>query len=192
MATRQYYYHAYLKEQPDLNWRHPEVQAAMLDVLRFWLDRGVDGFRVDALRQLIKDDQWRDNPPNPAYHPSHGPYQARLPLYTTDRPEVLDIVAMMRRVVDAYEARVLLGELYLPIERLVAYYGVEGSGVHLPGNFHLIQVPWQTRQIATLIISTRRHCLPRGGLIGFWAIMIKAAWPVALAQRRRAWQRCSS
>ena len=76
VATQQYYYHAYLKEQPDLNWRHPAVQAAMLDVLRCWLDRGVDGFRVDALRQLIKDDQWRDNPPNPAYHPSQGPYQA--------------------------------------------------------------------------------------------------------------------
>ena len=161
-ATRQYYYHAYLKEQPDLNWRHPEVQAAMLDVLRFWLDRGVDGFRVDALRQLIKDDQWRDNPPNPAYHPSQGPYQALLPLYTTDRPAVLDIVAMMRRVVDAYEGRVLLGELYLPIERLVAYYGVEGSGVHLPGNFHLIQVPWQAREIATLI-DTYEAALPAEG-----------------------------
>jgi alpha-glucosidase len=161
-ATQQYYYHAYLKEQPDLNWRHPEVQATMLDVLRFWLDRGVDGFRVDALRQLIKDDQWRDNPPNPVYHPSHGPYQALLPLYTTDRPKVLDIVAMMRRVVDAYEARVLLGELYLPIERLVAYYGVEGSGVHLPGNFHLLQVLWQAREIAALI-DTYEAALPVEG-----------------------------
>ena len=77
----------YLKEQPDLNWRHPEVQATMLDVLRFWLDRGVDGFRVDALRQLIKDDQLRDNPPNPDYHPAQGPYDALLPVYTTDRPK---------------------------------------------------------------------------------------------------------
>jgi alpha-glucosidase len=161
-ATQQYYYHAYLKEQPDLNWRHPGVQAAMLDVLRFWLDRGVDGFRVDALRQLIKDDQWRDNPPNPAYQPSQGPYQALLPLYTTDRPEVLDVVAMMRRVVDAYEARVLLGELYLPIARLVAYYGVEGSGVHLPGNFHLLQVPWQAREIA-MLINTYEAALPVEG-----------------------------
>jgi alpha-glucosidase len=151
-TTGQYYYHAYLQEQPDLNWRHPDVQAAMLDVLRFWLERGVDGFRVDALRQLIKDDQWRDNPPNPAYHPSQGPYHALLPLYTTDRPEVLDMVALMRRVVDAYEARVLIGELYLPIERLVAYYG-NGLGVHLPFNFHLILVPWQAPQIAALIAA---------------------------------------
>ena len=161
-ATGQYYYHAYLKEQPDLNWRHPAVQAAMLDVLRFWLDRGVDGFRVDALQQRIKDDQWRDNPPNPAYHPAQGLYHAVLPLYTADRPEVLDLVALMRRVVDTYEARVLLGELYLPIERLMAYYGVNGAGVHLPSNFHLLRAPWQARAIAALI-ETYEAALPAEG-----------------------------
>ena len=63
----QFYYHAYLREQPDLNWRNPELREAMLGVLRFWLDRGVDGFRVDALRQVLKDPEWRDNPPNPDY-----------------------------------------------------------------------------------------------------------------------------
>jgi alpha-glucosidase len=152
-TTQQYYYHAYLKEQPDLNWRNFDVQTAMLDVLRFWLDRGVDGFRVDALRQLIKDDQWRDNPPNPAYHSSQGPYHALLPVYTTDRPEVLEMVALMRRVTDQYDERLLIGELYLPIERLMAYYGVNGSGVHLPFNFHLILVPWNARQIETLIAA---------------------------------------
>ena len=52
-------------EQPDLNWRNPAVREAMVDVLRFWLERGADGFRIDALRQTIKDDRWRDNPPNP-------------------------------------------------------------------------------------------------------------------------------
>jgi alpha-glucosidase len=161
-ATQQYYYHAYLKEQPDLNWRNPAVQAAMLDVLRFWLDRGVDGFRVDALRQLIKDDQLRDNPSNPAYHPGQGPYDALLPVYTTDRPEVLEMIALMRRIVDAYDERLLIGELYLPIERLVAYYGVRRSGVHLPFNFHLIQVPWQARQIE-MLIKTYEAALPADG-----------------------------
>jgi alpha-glucosidase len=152
-VTGQYYYHTYLKEQPDFNWRHPAVQDAMLGVLHFWLDCGVDGFRVDALRQLIKDDQWRDNPPNPAYHPSQGPYHALLPLYTTDRPEVLEMIARMRHVVDAYDDRVLLGELYLPLERLVAYYGRDGRGVHLPLNFYLMLVPWQTPQLAALIAA---------------------------------------
>jgi alpha-glucosidase len=161
-TTGQYYYHAYLKEQPDLNWRHPEVQAAMLDVLRFWLDRGVDGFRVDALRQLLKDDQLRDNPPNPDYLPSQGPYHALLPVYTTDRPEVLDMIALMRRIVDQYDGRLLIGELYLPIERLVAYYGINGAGVHLPFNFHLILVPWNARQIEALIGAYEAALPPDG------------------------------
>jgi alpha-glucosidase len=161
-GTGQYYYHAYLKEQPDLNWRHTEVQAAMLDVLRFWLDRGVDGFRVDALRQLIKDDQLRDNPPNPAYHPGLGPYHALLPVYTTDRPEVLEMIAMMRRIVDRHDERLLIGELYLPIERLVAYYGINGTGVHLPFNFHLILVPWNARQIEALIAAYEAALPPDG------------------------------
>jgi alpha-glucosidase len=161
-ATGQYYYHAYLKEQPDLNWRHPDVQAAMLDVLRFWLGRGVDGFRVDALRQVIKDDQWRDNPPNPAYQPGQSPYHAVLPVYSTDQPEVHDVIARMRRVTDAYDERLLIGELYLPIERLVTYYGVNGTGVHLPFNFHLIQVPWRAEHIAALI-ATYEAALPPGG-----------------------------
>src|SRR5690349_5835566 len=87
-STGQYYYHAYLKEQPDLNWRNPEVRSAMCDALRFWLDCGVDGFRVDALRQLIKDDQLRDNPPNPAWQPGQDPYRSQLQMYNTDLPEV--------------------------------------------------------------------------------------------------------
>src|SRR3712207_6321718 len=83
-ATGQYFYHAYLEEQPDLNWRNPEVREAMLGVLRFWLERGVDGFRVDALRQLVKDERFRDNPPNPHYLPGWAPYDALLPVYSTE------------------------------------------------------------------------------------------------------------
>jgi alpha-glucosidase len=150
-ATRQYYYHAYLPEQPDLNWRNSEVQAAMLEAMRFWLERGVDGFRIDALRQLIKDDRWRDNPPNLDWRLDQGPYQSLLPVYTTDRPELMTMVESMRRLVDAYDDRVLIGELYLPIERLVVYYGTKGSGIHLPFNFHLISTPWKARAVARLI-----------------------------------------
>ncbi|HEX6292218.1 MAG TPA: alpha-amylase family glycosyl hydrolase [Herpetosiphonaceae bacterium] len=162
-ATGQYYYHAYLTQQPDLNWRNPQVRAALLDVMRFWLDRGVDGFRIDALRQVIKDEQFRDNPPNPSYNPAkQGPYHALLPVYTTDRPEIMAVIAEMRRVVDQYDDRLLIGELYLPIERLVAYYGENGQGVHLPFNFHLILTPWSARQIAALI-ATYEAALPPGG-----------------------------
>jgi alpha-glucosidase len=159
--TGQYYYHAYLREQPDLNWREGRVQDAMMEVLRFWLERGVDGFRVDALRQLVEDDQLRDNPLNPEYHPGLGPYHALIPVYTTDRPETLRIATLMRQLVDRYPGRLLIGELYLPIERLMAYYGKNGSGIHLPSNFHLILVEWHARRIADLI-AAYEAALPAG------------------------------
>ena len=165
--TKQYYYHAYLPEQPDLNWRNPEVQQAMFDVLRFWLERGVDGFRVDALRQIIKDDEWRDNPPSEDCQQSQNPYDALDPIYTTDRPEVMQVVTQMRQVLEEYKGetnadRVMIGELYLPIKRLVAYYGTEGKGCHLPFNFHLISTPWKASVIADLIRRYEEALPPNG------------------------------
>jgi alpha-glucosidase len=153
ITRHQYYYHAYLKEQPDLNWRNPEVRAAMLDVLRFWLDRGIDGFRIDALRQVIKDDQFRDDPPDPSWSEGQAPYASLRHTYSTDRPELLDLVREFRELADTYSGSVLIGELYLPIARLVAYYGVDGRGLHLPFNFHLILTQWRARVVAALIES---------------------------------------
>ena len=162
-VTGQYYYHAFLPAQPDLNWRNPEVRAAMHEVLRFWLRRGVDGFRVDVLWQLIKDDQWRNNPPNPDYRAGQEPpHRSQIPLYTADRPEVQPVVTEMRSVVDEFDDRVLIGEIYLPVERLVAYYGTRLDGVHLPFNFQLLQSPWNARSIAALIDQYER-VLPPGG-----------------------------
>jgi alpha-glucosidase len=161
-ATKQYYYHAFLKQQPDLNWRNPAVQAAMLDVLRFWLERGVDGFRVDVLWHIFKDDQFRDNPLNPNHRPGESLYEALLPDYTTDLPEVHEIVRAMRGVLDAYRERVLIGEIYLPVERLVTYYGTDGSGVHLPFNFQLILLPWNARLIDVAIATYEEH-MPAAG-----------------------------
>src|SRR5215213_9952591 len=130
-ATGQYYFHGFLKEQPDLNWRNPQVRRAMYDVLRFWLDRGVDGFRVDVIWLLIKDDRFRDNPPNPAWQPQQRGSARLLQRYSADRPEIHDVVAEMRAVLDAYPERVLIGEIYLPVERLVAYYGRDMKRAHL-------------------------------------------------------------
>jgi len=161
-ATNQYYYHAFLKQQPDLNWRNPAVQSAMLDVLRFWLDRGVDGFRVDVLWHIFKDDQFRDNPPNPNHRPGESLYEALLPDYTTDLPEVHQIVGSMRSVLDAYDERVLIGEIYLPVEQLVTYYGVNGAGVHLPFNFQLILLPWDAQLIAATITTYEEHVSAAG------------------------------
>jgi alpha-glucosidase len=151
--TGQYYYHAFLKEQPDLNWRNLQVRKAMYGVLRFWLDRGVDGFRIDVLWHLIKDDQFRDDPPNPGYQSGDAEHRRLLQLYSTDRPEVHEVVAEMRALFNEYEERVMIGEIYLPIERLVAYYGLERPGVHLPFNFQLIHAPWNAGEIGRMIME---------------------------------------
>ncbi|HEX8040669.1 MAG TPA: alpha-amylase family glycosyl hydrolase [Chryseosolibacter sp.] len=147
--TEQYYYHAYDKSQPDLNWRNPEVQEAIFDIMRFWLDKGVDGFRVDVMWHMIKDEQFRDNPPNPDYKPHMSTVHQLLSVYSADQPEVHGVVRKMREVLDAYDDRVMIGEIYLPVERLVAYYGSDLKGAHLPFNFQLISLPWQASDIAS-------------------------------------------
>ena len=150
--TGQFYYHAFLREQPDLNWRNPEVRAAMLDVLRFWLDRGVDGFRVDVIWHLIKDAEFRDNPPNPAFQPTQAGIERLLQLYSCDQPEVQAVIGEMRQVLDGYPGeRVLIGEVYLPLERLVAYYGRDLSGAHLPFNFQLLDTVWRADVVGALV-----------------------------------------
>jgi alpha-glucosidase len=160
-TSGQYYYHAFLAQQPDLNWRNPDVRRAMWDVMRFWLQKGVDGFRVDVIWHLIKDDEFRDNPPNPDFRPGRPPHERLLPLYTTDRPEIHDVVAEMRRVVDAFEHRVLIGEIYLPIERLVSYYGKNLLGAQMPFNFTLLSASWNALAIEK-IIAEYEQALPRG------------------------------
>ena len=159
--TGQYYYHAFLKAQPDLNWRNAQVRAAMHEVMRFWLKRCVDGFRVDAIWHLIKEAAFRDNPPNPDFRDGDPPYRRLLPLYSTDRPEVHDVIREMRAVIDEFPERVLIGEIYLPVEKLAAYYGLDLCGAHLPFNFGLIDKPFAPRAIAALI-DRYEAALPKG------------------------------
>jgi len=161
-ATRQYYLHSFLSQQPDLNWRNPEVRHAMYNVLRFWLDRGVDGFRVDVLWLLIKDALFRDNPPNPNYRQNQPAIDRYLSLYNADQPEIHDVVAEMRSVLDAYADRVLIGEIYLPFSRLALYYGKNLEGAQLPFNFALIHAAWSASEIAGLI-RDYEQALPRDG-----------------------------
>jgi alpha-glucosidase len=160
-ATGQYYYHAFLAQQPDLNWRNPEVRAAIYDVMRFWLRRGVDGFRVDVIWHLIKDAEFRDNPPNPYYREGRPPHEKILARYSTDQPEVHEVVAEMRRVIEEFDARVLIGEVYLPIERLIAYYGNDLKGAQMPFNFALLSTLWSARSIEK-IIADYEGALPSG------------------------------
>src|SRR5512133_1852035 len=93
--TGQYYLHQFVKEQPELNWRNPEVRKAMLDVLRFWMKRGVDGFRMDVIGLLIKDKDLRDNPLNPnapASLPENDLFSRQIHIYTEDQDEVHNII----------------------------------------------------------------------------------------------------
>jgi alpha-glucosidase len=160
--TGQYYYHAFLKEQPDLNWRNRAVREAMHEVLRFWMRRGVDGFRVDVMWHLMKDDQFRDNPPNPDYEEGQPEINRLLQVHSADHPDIHEVVREMRGVVDEFPERVLIGEIYLPLERLVAYYGEDLAGAHLPFNFQLLQTAWHAATIAKLI-AEYEHALPEGG-----------------------------
>jgi alpha-glucosidase len=159
--TGQYYYHAFLTQQPDLNWRNREVREAIYDVMRFWLRKGVDGFRVDVIWHLIKDAQFRDNPPNPFYSEGRPPHETILTQYSTDQPEVHEVVAEMRRVTDEFGSRVLIGEIYLPLQRLVAYYGNDLAGAQMPFNFALLSTLWSARSVEK-IIADYEGALPRG------------------------------
>jgi alpha-glucosidase len=152
-ASGQYYYHAFLPDQPDLNWRNPEVRAVMADALRFWLGRGVDGFRVDVIWHLMKDPTFCNDPPNPEYKPGDPPFKQVQPLHSCDHHDIHEVVAGLRRVLEEYpNDRLLIGEIYLPIERLVAYYGVEGlEGAHLPFNFQLIGASWHAPTLRRMI-----------------------------------------
>jgi len=162
--TGQYYLHEFLKEQPDLNWRNPAVKSAMFEALRFWLRKGVDGFRVDVMWLMIKDDQFRDNPPNPGYALGQGSRAQFLPVYDADHPEIHALVAEMRGVLEEFGDRVLIGEIYLPVPRLMDYYGQHLGGANLPFNFQLLQCAWTADELARTIS-------------GYMAALPDGAWP---------------
>jgi len=166
--TGQYYLHAFLKEQPDLNWRNPELRAAMTAALRFWLDRGVDGFRIDVLWHIVKAQGLPDNPPNPDWTPAMRDRDRLIQRHSTDQPEAHAIAAGFRTLADSYgaeggSARVLIGEIFLPDDRLVRWYGtLEAPEVHLPFNFHLVESEWDAAVLARTI-AAYEGALPRWG-----------------------------
>ncbi|HKV60001.1 MAG TPA: alpha-amylase family glycosyl hydrolase, partial [Ktedonobacteraceae bacterium] len=160
--TGQYYLHMFDVKQPDLNWRNSQVRQVMYDVLRFWLERGIDGFRVDVLSLLLKDDQFHDNEMNPIWKPGDPPYARQKMLYTDDLPEIHEIVREMREVIDRYSERVLIGEMYLPLSRLMHYYGQNLDEAHLPFNFQLVTMPtWEAATVRKLV-DAYEAALPAG------------------------------
>jgi alpha-glucosidase len=136
--TGQYYLHSFMPQQPDLNWENPAVEAAMHDVLRFWLDRGVDGFRLDAIAKIAKDPLLRDQDGAPRRHDE-------------DWDSIHDRLRRIRRVIDSYEDRVLVGEVALQdLHRTVSYLR-SGDQLHLAHNFVWIELPWDADAFRTSI-----------------------------------------
>ncbi len=165
--TGQYYLHQFVKEQPDLNWRNPEVQTAMFETLRFWLRRGVDGFRMDVIAMTVKDKELRDNPTNPNASPNLPPndiYGRLLEKYNLDQDDVHELIRQIRGVLDEFDDRCGIGELWGPLPRWVRYYGQNGDELHLPFNFRLMWVPFSAEGI-------------RGSVDELEAALPPFAWP---------------
>ncbi|WP_424949865.1 alpha-amylase family glycosyl hydrolase [Deinococcus sp.] len=151
-ATGQYYLHQFVSGQPELNWANPEVRQEMADTLRFWMKRGVDGFRVDVIWLLGKDPEYRDEPRNPDWRPGQPEHNSLEHIYTQDLPVTHEYIHELRTVLDEFDDRMMVGEIYLPIEKLLTYAGTPGAPeCHLPFNFWLILTPWNAADVRRLV-----------------------------------------
>lgn len=144
----QFYMHTFLPEQPDVNWRNPAVRAAMLTMARGWLDRGVDGFRLDVFNAFFKH---ADLPSNPRRYLGRRPYDRQVHLYDKDRPELEDFLAEFRALVDSYPGRMTVGELFSADPSLAPRLSAPR---HLVFDWDLISQRWNARGFAE---ASRRH-----------------------------------
>ena len=135
--TGEWYYHMFVKEQPDLNWRNADVRAEMISVFRFWSELGVDGFRLDVFNEYFKDDQYRNNP----YKLGIRPFDQQVHIYDADRPEMMGVVEEIRATLDAYPERYAVGETFLAgPEKAVEY--CEPGRLHAAFNFTFLKNRW--------------------------------------------------
>ncbi|MEM6433622.1 MAG: alpha-glucosidase [Cyanobacteria bacterium P01_D01_bin.115] len=142
-ARGQFYFHTFNKNQPDLNWRNAEVRAAVYDIVRFWLDRGVDGFRLDASSVYSKDAYFRDNPLKYGATDKNV-YNNYHHLYDKNLPDNHQIIREIRAVIDEYGDRALIGETFID-NRLydsIIFHGVNNDELHLPITFEFPFSPW--------------------------------------------------
>jgi alpha-glucosidase len=170
-TTDQYYYHYFFPQQPDLNWRNPEVRAAMFDAIRFWLDRGVDGFRLDAISTLFEDESLHDAPESISMgqyllesytnrrRPTPEQFLRTKFQYQRDMAETYQLMGELRRFCDGYEDRVLLGET-----RAVSYYGTSDSPqLHSVFNFDLTNVGTLDADALRKVLMSRLPTIPGNG-----------------------------
>jgi alpha-glucosidase len=157
--TRQYYLHSFLKEQPDLNWAHPDVQKAMYEVVRFWLDRGVDGFRLDAINWIGKDRSWPHNPRKLALRS----YLRQIHRYDRDQPFTHEVLRLLRTWTNGYADAVMVGEASSDTPGGPhAFYGDGADELQMVFNFRLLKTPWDP-QIFRRLIQEWDAAVPAGG-----------------------------
>lgn len=164
--TGQYYLHSFLAEQPDLNWRNPDLKEAMLETLRFWLRRGVDGFRLDACHFAMKDPQYRSNPvlERPAHgYKDLGEYDRLVHVHDRGHPDIHGLFKEVRGVLDEFSTdrpRFSVGEIHLEGAEWAAYYG-DGDELHMPYHFGLLNGDW-TAAWARGVVDSQEEVLPPG------------------------------
>ena len=165
-ATGQYYLHSFLPQQPDLNWRNPDVEAAMIDTLRFWLDRGVDGFRIDVAHFVMKDPELRDDPPveTPStWFKDLDDYGSLRHVHSQGHPDVHGVYRRIRQVLDEYGDRFSVGEVHLEdLNEWARYYGADLDEMHMPFNFSLLYAPWSAASLRDRI-DELEAAVPNGG-----------------------------
>jgi alpha-glucosidase len=161
-ATRQYYLHNFLRGQPDLNWWLPSVHAEFREILRFWFDRGIAGFRIDVAHGLYKDAELRDNPVLPSGSDSMEGRFGLRPVYNANRPETHNVYRDWRKIAETYSPeRLLLGETWVAdLGRLAAYYG-DDDELQLAFNFPAAFADFSLPGLADVVTQTMA-ALPRG------------------------------
>lgn len=159
-TTGEYYYHSFLKEQPDLNWRNTEVKKAMFNEIRFWLDLGVDGIRLDVINLIIKDKKLRNNPN------LFGRLFSKKTLYNRNREKSIKIVKELRLLLDSYKDKMSVGEiLALPPgepHQVGRYIDKGKNALHMAFDFSLIFTPWSAKKYAQSLQNIYRF-LPKKG-----------------------------
>lgn len=152
-VTGQYYLHSFLPEQPDLNWRNPAVRQEMLGVLEYWLGKGVDGFRTDAVVALLKDERLRDDVPNPNYSPGRSaPSEQYLRVHSAMQPGLNKVLGSFCEALAERQGSFLLTEAYLNVPGLHHLYeACQRHPVHAPFNFNLMTLEWGAQTFRSFI-----------------------------------------
>jgi alpha-glucosidase len=151
--TKQYYLHTFLADQPDLNWRNPKVKEAIGKMMNFWLNRGIDGFRADAVTALIKDPTLQDDDPNPNYRVGiDDPAEANIRNHSEVKDEYVDIITTFCSIMSSKEDSFLISEAYLDIPGLQELYrACDEHPIHSPFNFNLIGLDWSAKGYRSFI-----------------------------------------